>query len=128
MSDANTRKRPLSPHLSIYRPQMSSTLSILHRITGVSLSLAAVLIVWWFVALSVGPAYFAVANGFLTSWLGIVILLASVVALWFHYFNGIRHLRWDAGVGLGKGEAHRSGVIVLVLAAVMIVVTIWAAV
>ena len=116
MADVNRGNRPLSPHISIYRPQISSTLSILHRLTGIGLSLSALLIVWWFIAAAAGPEYFEFVDGLLTSWLGLIVLGSSLLAVNYHFFNGIRHLRWDAGVGLGIGEAARTGKIVVVLA------------
>jgi len=70
MADVNRGNRPLSPHISIYRPQWTSITSILTRITGNALIVASVMIVWWFLAASYGPEYFATANGFLTSWFG----------------------------------------------------------
>lgn len=114
MADVNRGNRPLSPHLSVYRFQMSMFTSIVHRITGVGLTLGAFMIVWWFLAASSGPEYFAVADGFLTSWFGALILIASLWALSYHFCNGIRHLVWDTGRGLGKDTAFKSGVAVLV--------------
>ncbi len=118
MADVNQGNRPLSPHLQIYRPQITSVLSILNRITGVAMSLAAVLIAWWFLAAATGESYFSVANGFLTSWLGILIMVGSLWAFWFHFFGGLRHLRWDATKGLGMKTVRRSGVIAVVLSVV----------
>jgi succinate dehydrogenase / fumarate reductase cytochrome b subunit len=124
MADANQGNRPLSPHMTIYRPQITSVLSILHRITGTGMMLAALLIVWWFVAAATGAEYFAFVDGLLTSWFGMLILIGSLWAFWFHFFNGIRHLRWDAVVGLGIGESARTGWIAVVLSIVMTVLCI----
>ena len=124
MADVNRGARPLSPHLQIYRPQISSTLSILHRITGVGMALGAVLIVWWFVAAATGPGYFAFVDGLLTSWLGILVLVGSLWAFWFHFFNGIRHLNWDAGVGLGLSQSARTGWAAVGLSVVMTIITL----
>ena len=124
MADVNRGNRPLSPHLQVYRPQMTSTMSIFHRITGIGMALAALLIVWWFLAAAAGPEYFAFVDGLMTSWLGYLILLGSVGAFWYHFWNGIRHLRWDMVSGLGVGEATRSGYRVMILTAVMTVITI----
>ncbi len=123
-ADANRGNRPLSPHISIYRPQITSVLSILHRITGVGMSVTAVLIVWWFIAAATGADQFAFIDGILTSWVGVMVMVASLWALWFHFFNGIRHLRWDAGVGMGIGESTRSGKIVIALSIVMTILTV----
>ena len=124
MADVNRGNRPLSPHISIYRPQITSTLSILHRITGVGMALAALLITWWFLAAASGAAYFDFVDGLLTSWLGYLILIGSLAAFWFHFFNGIRHLRWDAGVGLGIDESARSGWVAIIGTVVMTLATI----
>lgn len=115
MVDGTQDNRPVSPHLQIYRPQITSVLSILNRITGIAMSLAALLIVWWFLAAATSPAYFNYVDGWLTSWLGVLVLVGSLLAFWFHFFNGLRHLRWDAGLGMGKGEVARSGKLAVLL-------------
>ena len=112
MADVNRGNRPLSPHLTIYRPQWTSVISILHRVTGVGLALGAMLVVWWFLAAATGPEAFATADGFLTSWLGHLILLGSTWALCFHFLNGIRHLWWDTGRGFDLEKVELSGKIV----------------
>lgn len=124
MADVNRGNRPLSPHLSVYRFQMSMLTSIMHRITGVGLTLGAFLIVWWFLAASTSPEYFAVADGFMTSWFGTLILIASLWALFFHFCNGIRHLVWDTGRGLEKDTAVKSGIAVLVGSVVLTILTL----
>ncbi len=118
MADTGQTNRPLSPHLQIYRPQMNSLMSILHRLTGIGMGLTGILLVWWFLAAATAPSYFAFVDGILTSWIGLLVLLASLWAFWYHFFNGIRHLRWDAGKGFGIGESARSGWRVLVLSVV----------
>ncbi len=97
MADVNRGNRPLSPHLTIYRPQMTSMTSIFTRITGNALLVGALLIVWWFIAAATGPAAYARANGFLTSWFGDLVMFGSVACLWYHSLSGIRHLIWDSG-------------------------------
>lgn len=99
MADVNRGDRPLSPHLTIYRPQWTSMTSILTRITGNALILASVLIVWWFLAASYGADYFATANAVLTSWFGDLVLFGSLWAVWYHFLAGLRHLYWDSGRG-----------------------------
>jgi succinate dehydrogenase / fumarate reductase cytochrome b subunit len=99
MADVNRGKRPLSPHLSIYRPQINMVTSIVNRITGVAMSLAAVLIVWWLLAASTSSSYFDFVNGILTSWFGLLVLFGSLWALWFHLLGGLRHLIMDFGIG-----------------------------
>ncbi|PCH93753.1 MAG: succinate dehydrogenase, cytochrome b556 subunit [Rhodobacteraceae bacterium] len=101
MSDDNRGNRPLSPHLTIYRLQISMVTSIVNRIAGAGMMLAAVLIVWWLLAASTSPTYFEFVDGILTSWLGLLILFGSLWALWFHFLAGIRHLFMDFGKGYG---------------------------
>jgi len=105
----SSTERPLSPHLQVYRPQLTSVLSILHRLTGVFLSLGTLLLVWWLVAAASGPEAFATAQGFIGSWLGYLLLLGWSVALFYHLCNGIRHLAWDAGYGFELENVYRSG-------------------
>ncbi|MBK0400709.1 succinate dehydrogenase, cytochrome b556 subunit [Limibaculum sp. M0105] len=109
MADVNRGSRPLSPHLQIYRPQITSVMSILHRITGVALTFGAVLVVWWFLAAASGPGYFAFVDGLLTSWIGTLIMIGSLWALCYHLCNGIRHLWWDTGRGFELDAVTRSG-------------------
>jgi succinate dehydrogenase / fumarate reductase cytochrome b subunit len=105
--------RPLSPHLQIYRPQMTTALSILHRIAGVGLGFGALLLVYWVVAAAAGPDRFAVAQALIGSWFGYLVLFGFTVALFFHLANGIRHLFWDAGYGFELRSAYASGIAVL---------------
>ncbi|MCF6273905.1 MAG: succinate dehydrogenase, cytochrome b556 subunit [Rhodobacteraceae bacterium] len=127
MADVNRGDRPLSPHLSIYRPLYTMILSITHRITGVGMALSITMITWWFLALAVSEEYFEVANAVMTSVAGGFILLASLWALSFHFCNGIRHLFWDAGKGFELETAWRSGLavlagsVVLTIAGIMVV-------
>ena len=119
--------RPLSPHLQIYRPQLTSVLSILHRLTGVALALGTGLLVWWLAAAAAaGPEAFAGANGFLGSVLGRLLLLGWSFALFYHLCNGIRHLFWDAGFGYEIATLNRSGWLVLV-ASLALTVIAWLA-
>ena len=109
----NNAQRPLSPHLQIYRPQLSSVSSILHRITGVALVLGGMVFVWWLMAAASGPEHFARANNCLTSIPGQLVLFGWVWAGFYHLVNGIRHLLWDAGHGFDKDESNRSARIVI---------------
>lgn len=126
MADVNRGNRPLSPFMigQVYRPQITSVLSIMHRITGVGLTLAAVLTVWWFLAASADAEAFAFADGILTSWIGGLILILSLLAFWFHFCNGIRHLFWDAGYGFQLESVRKSGLGVLAGAVVLTVITL----
>jgi succinate dehydrogenase / fumarate reductase cytochrome b subunit len=119
MADVNRGNRPLSPHISIYRPQINSITSIINRITGVAMTLAAVLIVWWLLAAATSPAYFDFVNGLLTSWLGLLIMFGSLWALWFHFLGGIRHLIMDFGVGYELKSVNFWGWAVVVLSFVL---------
>lgn len=101
--------RPLSPHLQIYRPQLTSITSILTRITGNGLIVSTMLVVWWLLAASVSPEYFAIADGILRSWFGKIVLTMSLWAVWYHYLAGIRHLIFDAGKGLDIPTAEKLG-------------------
>jgi succinate dehydrogenase / fumarate reductase cytochrome b subunit len=121
MADVNRGNRPLSPHLQIYRPQITSVLSIVHRMTGVGLTLGAVLVVWWLLAAATGPEYFAIVDGLLTSWIGLLVLLGSTWALAYHLLNGIRHLVWDMGYGYELETVDRSGIAVLIGSGVLTV-------
>ncbi|MEE9250814.1 MAG: succinate dehydrogenase, cytochrome b556 subunit [Alphaproteobacteria bacterium] len=101
--------RPLSPHLQIYRPQITSVLSILHRLTGVVLAPGAVLLVYWLLAAAAGPADFATAQSLMGSTFGTLVLVGFSYALFYHLCNGIRHLCWDAGWGFDLNTAYASG-------------------
>ncbi len=109
MPDVNRGNRPLSPHLQIYRPQLTSMTSILTRITGNALLIGALLIVWWFLAAATSPEYFAVADGVITSWFGDLVMFGSLWALWYHTLAGVRHLIWDTGRMLEVEEAEKLG-------------------
>ena len=113
-AEEQAAKRPLSPHLQVYRPQLTSVLSILHRITGLALAGGTLLLVWWLVAAAVGPEAYAAASGFIGSWLGLFMLLGWSAALFYHLANGIRHLVWDAGYGFELETVYRSGWAVVV--------------
>ncbi len=109
MADVNRGNRPLSPHIQIYRPQLTSITSILTRITGNALVVAGLMITWWFVALAAGPEAFGTANAFLSSWFGKLVFLGSIWALWYHTLAGIRHLIWDTGHLLDVRRAEMLG-------------------
>ena len=111
--------RPLSPDLQIYRPQLTSVLSISHRITGVALSVGSVLLVFWLIAAASGPQAYSAMQGLIGSWLGRVLLLGWTFSLFFHLCNGIRHLVWDAGYGFELRAIYVSGWTVLIASAVL---------
>lgn len=114
-----TDNRPLSPHLQVYRPQLTSVMSISHRLSGLLLSLGMVMVTIWLVALAAGPSAFAAVNGWLASPGGLIALLIWTVALFYHLLNGIRHLCWDAGWLLELKGAYASGWSVLIVTALL---------
>jgi len=118
-----TRKRPLSPHLQIYSPQITSVLSILHRITGVILAFGALLLANWVISATYGADSFALAQDLLGSWFGRLILFGLTLALYFHLGNGIRHLAWDMGRGFSLPQVRTSGLFVIAFTLVMTVMT-----
>lgn len=118
-------KRPISPHLQIYRPQLTSVTSILHRVSGIFLSVGLLALVWWLCAIASGrDAYVAVqsAGG---SMLGQFLLFSWTAAFFYHLLNGIRHLAWDAGWGFDLPVAYRTGWAALLGAGVLTVIS-WA--
>ena len=115
--------RPLSPHLQVYRPQLTSILSILHRITGVVIWAGAVMITYWIASATYGPEAFARAQWFLGSWFGRLVLLGLTGATFYHLANGIRHLAWDIGWGYEMDKLNISGWAVLIFTGVMTVLT-----
>jgi succinate dehydrogenase / fumarate reductase, cytochrome b subunit len=99
MSQSKASQRPLSPHLQIYRPMLSTAMSIFHRITGVALSAGMILLVWWFTAASTSDDYFNFVQGFFAHWFGRLVLLGFTWALIHHMLGGLRHFIWDTGRG-----------------------------
>lgn len=96
--------RPLSPHLQIYRPMLTMTMSIVHRITGAALYFGTLLVAWWLIAAAAGPNAFAAVQGFADSLIGRLVLFGFTWALLHHLLGGVRHLIWDAGYGFGPRE------------------------
>ncbi len=119
--------RPLSPHLQIYRPQITSVLSILHRLTGVALTFGTLLLTWWLVAAAYGPEEFADAQAFLGSWFGHLILWGFTFAVFYHLANGVRHLLWDFGWGFEIEQVRLTGIVVVAFAVGATLVTLIAA-
>jgi len=114
--------RPMSPHLQVYRPQLTSMMSILHRVSGVALAGGLVVMLWWLVALASGPEYYQHVMGIAGSWIGRLVLLGFTWSLFYHLCNGIRHLYWDAGWGFEIPSVYRSGYMVLVGSIVLTIV------
>ena len=112
MADASNR--PLSPHLQIYRPQLTSILSIIHRSTGFVLGVGTLLLAWWLIAAAMGPGAFETVQWFNGSWIGRLILLGFTFSLFYHLLNGIRHLFWDIGTGFEIKTVNFTGLVVVV--------------
>jgi len=114
MADANVPNRPLSPHLEIYRREINMMTSIVNRITGVGMALAGFLIVWWLIAAATSESYYNFINGLLSSWLGLLILVGSLWALWFHFLGGLRHMWMDFGYGYDIETVNKSGWVLVI--------------
>ncbi len=117
-------KRPLSPHLQIYKPQLTSILSITHRGTGVFLSLGALLLTCWLVGLATSEQAFNYLHQHSNAWYGKILLIAFVFSLYFHLANGVRHLFWDAGLGLEISTTYKSGYATIAVSIILTVITL----
>ena len=117
------RQRPLSPHLQIYKPQLTSILSILHRATGVALSIGSVILVSWVVALSLGETAYSSYLMIINNWFGKLVLIGFTFGLFYHLSNGIRHLFWDAGYGYDLKQAYNSGALVVISSLTLTAIT-----
>jgi succinate dehydrogenase / fumarate reductase, cytochrome b subunit len=122
-----SRSKPLSPHLQIYRPQLTSMLSITHRATGVALSVGTVILLYWLVSVAGGAEVYAQAQRNLGCWVVRLALIGWTWAFFFHLCNGLRHLGWDAGFGFDLKTAYRTGYAVIIASLVMTAL-IWACV
>lgn len=116
---------PLSPHLQIYRPQLTSMLSIMHRATGIVLSIGALLLCYWLIAIANGIKSYTFALTHLQEWYGIVVIVGFLFSLYYHLLNGIRHLFWDIGAGLELETTYRSGYAVIVLSILLTAATVY---
>lgn len=124
MADVNRGNRPLSPHLQVYKLPLAAVTSILTRITGHALVVGILLIVWWLVASVSGPRAFATADWVVRSWLGFLILTGAAWALWYHALAGIRHLFYDAGIGLEIEAAQKSSMAIIIGSVVLTLVSL----
>ena len=118
-------KRPLSPHLQVYKPQLTSVLSITHRGTGVFLSLGALLLTYWLVSLAVSEELFNSFHLHTTFWYGKLFLIGFVFSLYYHLSNGIRHLFWDIGLGLEISTTYKSGYFTIFISIVLTLATLF---
>jgi succinate dehydrogenase / fumarate reductase, cytochrome b subunit len=121
-SEGRLVRRPLSPHLQVYKPQLSSVTSIFHRGTGIALGVGTLLLTAWLVCAATGDGAFSVIQSLFATWIGILVLIGFTVALFYHFCNGIRHLLWDAGRGFELPDMHRNGRLVFAATAVLTVV------
>lgn len=117
-SDGTTVRRPLSPHLQVYRPQLTSVLSIMNRISGIATSVGTLLMVWWLVASAGSPKGYAGMQNFIGSWFGLLLLFGWTLALMYHFFGGLRHLAWDSGLGWDLPQVYASGYAALAATAI----------
>jgi len=123
-SPTTTRARPLSPNIQIYRPQLTSVLSILNRITGVFLSACAIVLVVWLVAAASGPQTYAAVQAAIGSWIGRIVLFGATLSFFLHLCGGIRHLIWDTVHGFELRSIYISGWAV-VAASVVLTIAAW---
>ena len=117
-------KRPLSPHLQIYKPQLTSVLSITHRITGIVLSILSLFIHLTLLSVALGVDYFNILKVFLTNIFIQLLITASIFVLAYHLLNGIRHLFWDYGLGLSIKDTYVSGYLVLIVSVLLTLLSI----
>lgn len=119
-----SNNRPLSPHLQVYKPQLTTFMSITHRATGIALAVGTLMLVCWLIAAATGETAFAEVQAFLGSIIGRLLLLGWSYALFYHMCNGLRHLFWDAGKGFEIETAYLTGRIVIG-ASVLLTILAW---
>jgi len=108
-----SNNRPLSPHLQVYKPQLTTFMSITHRATGIALAVGTLMLVCWLIAAATGESAFNEVQAFLGSIVGRLLLLGWTYALFYHMCNGLRHLFWDAGKGFEIETAYMTGRVVI---------------
>lgn len=123
-TDGTQVRRPLSPHLQVYKPQLTSVLSIFNRISGVATSVGTLLMVWWLVASAGSAGQFGAMQRFMGSFVGVVLLIGWTLALVYHTVGGLRHLAWDAGYGFDLPAVYASGRMAVVATAVLTVLIV----
>lgn len=122
-SSTPKRIRPLSPNIQIYRPQLTSVLSIVNRITGIVLSVFAVVLVGWLISAAGGAQPYAMVETFVRSWPGQILLFGATFAFFLHLCGGLRHLIWDAGYGFELRTIYASGWAVVVASVALTLIT-----
>ena len=118
------KERPLSPHLSVYKPQITMVLSITHRILGSFLAVSTPVLVYWLMTIASGPEAYSALQDCFSHWFAKLILLAWTFAFFYHMCNGIRHLFWDVGRGYEIENLYKSGYAVVAVASTLTLVTI----
>ena len=106
---SNSRARPISPHLQVYRPQLTSVLSIMHRLTGVFLSGVTVVLSLWLVSIALGEAAYSPFAVLWDSWISTLLMAGVVFCVYYHLLNGVRHLAWDWGLGFSLSRVYATG-------------------
>ena len=119
-----SNNRPLSPHLQVYKPQLTTFMSITHRATGIALAVGTLMLVSWLIAAATGESAFNEVQAFLGSIIGRLLLLGWSFALFYHMCNGLRHLFWDAGKGFEIETAYMTGRIVIA-ASILLTIGAW---
>ena len=119
-----SNNRPLSPHLQVYKPQLTTFMSITHRATGIALAVGTLMLVCWLIAAATGETAFNEVQAFLSSIVGRLLLLGWSFALFYHLCNGLRHLFWDAGKGFEIETAYMTGRIVIA-ASILLTIGAW---
>lgn len=126
-SDQPTNRRPLSPHLQVYKLPMNALMSITHRITGFGLVIGTLFVIWFLAAAASGESAYNVFMGHAGAWYGKLLLFGWSAALFYHLSNGIRHLFWDMGFLFRLENARASGIAVLAAAVILTVLVWWIA-
>jgi succinate dehydrogenase / fumarate reductase, cytochrome b subunit len=114
-----TRQRPLSPHLQVYKPQITSVLSIMHRGAGVVNAIGALGVMIWLLYASSNAENYACFMQYASAWYGKLVLFVFSASLIYHLLNGVRHLLWDIGWGMEIQSVERTGIIVVLLAVIL---------
>jgi succinate dehydrogenase / fumarate reductase cytochrome b subunit len=120
-----SQQRPLSPHLQIYKPQMTSVLSIGGRIMGAGLFVGSFMLVWWIAALAIGPHAYEIFMTFIHSWMGIILCTGWAFAFYYYVANGIRHLFWDLGYGYDLKTVYKTGWTVVIFSLIATAATFY---
>lgn len=118
------KKRPISPHLQVYKPQLTSVLSITHRLTGVGLSMGTLVLCGWIFALSSGAETYGFFMTQIKSWYGQTFMVGLLFSFYYHLCNGLRHLYWDFGKGYSLKTVYKSGWMVVIASIFMTLMTV----